>query len=155
MSDATAGNGQQVSHALTLVMELASDEAAAQLKAYLDKMDARPVEENDLRKALDNIGTVHFARFVFLGDGRFAVITTYDGSFEDYLDKFANNIGEIFDNILSCMKEPPARPVKQNVQEFIRYVRERDLTLDKPFYSAYPDLKVQDILALRTQAGRG
>jgi hypothetical protein len=97
--------------------------------------------------ALDRIATVHFARFVFLGKTKLAVITTYDGSFEDYLNDFINVIGKIFDALLQHMADAPPLPVENNRQAFMEYVRANDLRCLGTFYSAYPKLGVKTILA--------
>ena len=45
--------------------------------------------------------------------------------------------------------DPPPLPVEKNPREFAAWVRARDLPVMSSYYSAYPDLTVQDILALR------
>jgi hypothetical protein len=97
--------------------------------------------------ALDKIGTVHFARFVFLGKSELAVITTYDGNFEDYLNDFINAIGKIFNALLEHMAGAPPLPVENHRKEFMDYVRANDLRCLGTFYSAYPRLGVRTILA--------
>src|SRR3954454_14523393 len=70
-----------VQHPLTLVMSIKSPEDRRALQAKLDRVQSLPRDQNPVIVALDKIGTVHFARFVFIDETRLAVITTYDGDF--------------------------------------------------------------------------
>lgn len=62
-------------------------------------------------------------------------------------------IGGIFDQLLAHMADAPPLPISANRQTFLDYVTKNDLTCLPPFYSAYPDLKVLDILTLQKQHG--
>ena len=62
-------------------------------------------------------------------------------------------IGGVFDQLLAHMADAPPLPVSANRQKFLEYVKKNDLTGLPPFYSAYPDLKVLDILTLQKQHG--
>jgi hypothetical protein len=96
---------------------------------------------------LDQVGTVHFARFVFLeNDTKLALITTYDGAFDNYIKNYIEVAGDLFDLMLEHIKDAPPLPVRQYRDEFITYVERVDLVSDSQFYSAYGDLTVQDIL---------
>jgi hypothetical protein len=95
---------------------------------------------------LNKVGTIHFARFVFLDNNtKLALITTYDGGFEDYINTYIELAGPLFDRMLEHMKDAPPLPVRQYRKEFIDYVRSVDVTAAAPFYSAYRNLTVQDI----------
>jgi hypothetical protein len=97
--------------------------------------------------ALDSVNTVHFARFVFLQNNtQLAIITTFDGTFADYISDFATHIGPIFDALFQHIADPPPLPVKKNPDAFIAWVDAHDAK-DSGFYSAYPTLKVVDIKA--------
>src|SRR5262245_10915893 len=84
--DAPQAAATPVANPLTLVMNIAPGDHYARLKALLDNIQSMPPDKNPIVKALDHLGIVHFARFVFLGEKQLAVITTYDGDFEDYID---------------------------------------------------------------------
>jgi hypothetical protein len=129
-------------------MTIKSAQDLAALKALLEKIQSMPPEQNPISRALTKLSTVHFARFVFLNEHQLAVITTYDGSFEDYIDAFVNTIGAVFDQLLAHMADAPPLPVSEHRAEFLDYVRRNDLKAVPPFYSAYPHLKVLDILTL-------
>ena len=144
----TAGTTTEtaVQSPLTLVMR-SRPEACEALRAEVERLQALPREENPVITALDAIGTVHFARFVFLDDERLAVITTYDGDFERYIMDFVDHIGPVFDLLLQHMVDPPPLPVQQHPDEFLAYVRRHDLGCVGTFYSAYPTRPVLDIRA--------
>lgn len=138
---------------LTLIMTIKSASDFEQLKGLLDKIQAAPPDKNPIWVALEKLANVHFARFVFLENNtKLAVITTYDGTFEDYISDFTREIGDIFDALLSHMVDAPPLPVRKNPKEFLAYVRANDLRGIEPFYSAYPKATVSDIhAALREQ----
>jgi hypothetical protein len=131
---------------LTLVMPIKSPEDFEKLHQTLMQVQAAPPEQNPIMVALNKIATVHFARFVFLENNtRLAVITTYDGDFDRYINDFVDNIGHVFDMLLQFMADAPPLPVAEHREEFLQYVRDHDLRCVEPFYSAYPELTVLDI----------
>jgi hypothetical protein len=133
---------------LTLIMKIKSKKDAAALRALLNKFLSMPRDKNPIDVALDKLAKVHFARFVFLDkDTKLAVITSYDDSFEDYINDFINAIGDIFNALLERMADAPPLPVQENRQAFLDYVRKNDLRCEGTFYSAYPQLGVKTILA--------
>jgi hypothetical protein len=89
---------------------------------------------------------VHFARFVFLDPDQLAVITTYDGDFVDYINEFTNELGEVFDRLLAHVADAPPLPVQTHREEFLEFIRVRDLRCVGTFYSAYPTRTVLDVL---------
>jgi hypothetical protein len=96
-------------------------------------------------QALSSLRTVHFARFVFLQDRtQLAIITEFDGPFDDYIADFAHHIGPIFDALFEQVIDAPPLPVAKNVAEFTAWVKAHDLPHDG-FFSAYPSLAVLDI----------
>lgn len=144
---------QPVASPLTLIMNIKSPQDFQALKTKIEHMQSLPADKNPIVVALNRLRTVHFARFVFLGEKQLAVITTYDGTFEDYIDAFVNAIGGVFDQLLAHVSDAPPTPVglPANRKAFLEYVRKNDLRGVPPFYSAYPQLKVLDILTLQKQ----
>jgi hypothetical protein len=138
---------EAVQHPLTLVMTIKSPEDRATLDATLQQMQALSPDRNPIATALDTIGTVHFARFVFLDETHLAVITTYDGDFDVYINEFVNHIGQVFDALLQHVADAPPLPVQQHRAEFLTFLRAHDLGCIPPFYSAYPERTVLDIRA--------
>lgn len=133
---------------LTLVMPVKSPQAAAQLRALLTTIAAQP--DNPIVAGLDTVRSVHFARFVLLeNDTRFAVITSYDGDLETYVMEFIDVMGDIFDALLAFVGDlPPGfTSVRAQRDAFVDYVRSHDVPIVGSFYSAYPSLRVNDILA--------
>ena len=142
-----------VQNPLTLVMTIKSETSARELQGLLHKIQSAPPEKNPIWTALNKLNTVHFARFVFLENNtKLAVITTYDGSFEDYINEFIDAIGDVFNALLSHMNDAPPLPVQQNREAFLQYVRTHDLRAIEPFYSAYPRATVLDIHAALEEA---
>lgn len=133
---------------LTLVMKIKSEADFLQLQGMLQHFQALPPDQNPIRVALDKLAIVHFARFVFLNSNtELAVITSYDGTFEDYINEFIDHIGEVFDALLAHIDGAPPLPVEANRDAFLDYVRRNDLRGLDPFYSAYPESTVLDIKA--------
>jgi hypothetical protein len=127
-------------------MTIKSPDDFKALSALLQQIQSAPLDKNPIWIALDKLRTVHFARFVFLENNtKLGVITTYDGSFEDYINEFIDEIGDVFNALLAHMADAPALPVQRNRQAFLDYVRKNDLRAIEPFYSAYPTLTVLDI----------
>jgi hypothetical protein len=143
----TSPTTEPVQHPLTLVMTIRSPEDRVALEATLQQLQSLPPDRNPIATALDTIGTVHFARFVFLDETRLAVITTYDGDFDAYINEFVDHIGEVFDALLQHIADAPPLPVHQHRREFLDFLTRNDLGCIPPFYSAYPGRTVLDILA--------
>ena len=141
---------EQVSHPLTLVMNIKSPQAAQEIQELLAKFESMG-DINPINMALTKIGTVHFARFVFMSELELAVITSYDGDFARYIQDFTREIGDIFNTLLERMLDAPPLPVQNNLKAFMLYIQENDRSFVngelQPLYSAYPTLTVQDILA--------
>src|SRR3954468_22016406 len=143
---------QLVQSPLTLVMTAESPAAFAALRQTVEDLQALPTDKNPVVAALDRLGTVHFARFVFLGDDQLAVITTYDGDFDVYINDFINEIGDVFNALLEHVDQSLV-PVQSHRAEFLRFVKDHDLRCVGPFYSAYPQRTVLDIVDMANGAG--
>ena len=128
-------------------MTIKSGEDYTKLSALLHSIQSAPPEKNPVWAALTRLKTVHFARFVFLENNtKLAVITTYDGTFDKYINEFIDEIGDVFNALLAHMTGAPPLPVQKNRQAFLDYVKANDLRGLEPFYSAYPKATVLDIL---------
>jgi hypothetical protein len=131
--------------------------------------------QDAIDKALTSIGTVHYARFLLLDRSTpnlqpggsseqlvLAVITEYDGSFDDYIGDFVNQIGNVFNALLQFVVGGAAvTPVQNHTAAFLAFVTANDASQHFPnngdtspgvpgssngLYQAYP-YSVQDILA--------
>lgn len=137
---------QPVQNPLTMVMKAKSPDDYAALRRTVEHLQSLPPDQNPVTIALNKIGTVHFARFAFLDNDQLAVITTYDGDFEVYINEFINEIGDVFNTLMAHVEAGPPLPVQTHRQEFLDYIRAHDLRSVGAFYSAYPDRTVLDIL---------
>jgi hypothetical protein len=144
---------------LTLVMPL-SPGAEAKVGELLASQQAA------IDNALSVVGTVHFARFVLFdaaspnlaptpgssGPFSLAVITTYDGDFDIYIQDFVAQLGDVFNALLELTPDAAGLvPVKDNVAAFTAWIKQNDLSQQPPNgglsqYAAYP-YTVQTILA--------
>lgn len=132
---------------LTLVMTAKSPQDYTALQQLVLGVQSLPPEQNPITTALNNLANVHFARFVFLDNNQLAVITTYDGDFETYINDFINEIGDVFNQILEHTRDSSPLPVQTHRNEFLEFVKAHDLACVPPFYAAYPDRTVLNILA--------
>ena len=136
-----------VQNPLTLIMNIKTPRDYDELHGLLMKLHNAPAGQNPISNALDKLKTVHFARFVFLSKNtQLAVITTYDGSFDKYINDFVDEIGGVFNALLAHMADAPPLPVEKNRDAFLAYVKKYDLRGIEPFYSAYPEASVVTIL---------
>ena len=120
----SAAARKPVQSPLTLIMAIRSPEDFEALSARIHEIQSAPLEKNPIWIALDKLKIVHFARFVFLENNtKLAIITTYDGSFEDYLNEFIDEIGDIFNALLQHMKDAPPLPIQRNRDAFRDYVK--------------------------------
>jgi hypothetical protein len=99
-----------------------------------------------VQAALRDLGNVHFAQFVFLdNDTRLAVLTIFDGGFDEYIQSFVERIGPIFNAILAHIDGGDAViPVEMHSDEFLAFIQahhEEGLGV----FSAYPGKRVFDI----------
>ena len=144
---------QPVQNPLTAVMKAKSPEDYAALQQLVEHLQSLPPEQNPVTVALNKLGTVHFARFSLLGNDQIAVITTYDGAFDRYINEFIDEIGDVFNALLAHVENAPPLPVQTFRQEFLDYIRTIDRRCVGAFYSAYPERTVLDIHDLASTSG--
>lgn len=98
---------------------------------------------------LDEIGTVHFARWAVLPDdkdgGQLLFTSNFDGPWDDYIADFAAQSADSFDAIYSNCVGWPERGAR-DVDAFKAYVREHEIDADV-YYRAYPLATVQQVKA--------
>ncbi len=90
---------------------------------------------------------MHSARFLIIGD-KFAIITSFDFDFRDYINTFVDELGDLFDQVLEVMQDAPPTPVREHRDEFVAYI-ERIRIQPVLFYAEYPELSVQNVLTMR------
>ena len=108
--------------AMSLVMPLADTTAVGRAQAAA--VIASGIDE--IYSGLDNVGTVHFARFVIV-DNNLLMFSYYDGDFHTYIRDFIVTLGHAFDAIVNIVQDPPTTPCKEHVDEFIDWVHRHDL----------------------------
>lgn len=105
-----------------------------------------------LAKAQDELGTVHFSRFMVEGDEKLLFLSDIDGDIDHHLERLVESAGPVFDAILEHVDDAPRTPVNGNPQRTVKWlthhVRE---PLDT--YFAYDDASVQDIKECVRTAG--
>ena len=74
---------------------------------------------------LNNVGTVHFARFVLVGR-HLCMISVYDGELSGYIRDFIGTIGQAFDAIMTHVRKPPPTPVAAYPDQFIDWIAAHD-----------------------------
>lgn len=107
---------------------------------------------------------IHSAWFVLFGGGRqLALFTTYDGSFDAYVEYFAGRVGPLFDLLFAHIVDAPVkRPIGRHPQAFVGRIRKAH-ALHAPigamFFSACPRLSAAEQSAAdawhRRQQGEG
>ena len=108
---------------MNLVMPLSDTSPIGRARAAF--AIAQNVEE--IFAGLDNVGTVHFARFVLIEDN-ICMISVYDGDFSNYIRDFIATVGSVFDDVMKLVDGGKAMiPTAHNVEAFIEWVRAHDL----------------------------
>ncbi len=93
---------------------------------------------------LDNVGTIHFARFDLIGDN-ICMLSVYDGDFASYIRDFIVTIGSVFDAVIDLVEGGDAMiPTTRNVEAFIDWVHAHDLFQASDFAT--------DLFTLQAQA---
>ena len=106
----------------------------------------------DLAKAQDRLGTVHFSRFMIVGDEKLLFLSDIDGEIEEHIERLVESAGPVLDAIFKHVNNPPATPVAGNPQAVIKWLK-RHVREPIDTYFAYEDATVQDIKAAARAAG--
>jgi hypothetical protein len=114
---------ENVQRMMNLIMPLKDPSPMGRAKATL--AIAQNVDE--IFAGLDNVGTVHTARFLLLGDN-ICMISVYDGDFSNYIRDFIETLGSVFDEIMMLVDGGDKMiPTTNNVEVFIDWVHDHDL----------------------------
>ncbi len=121
------------------------------LRAVLAAVDAlakRPSPPG----SLTGISTIHFVRWVVLdGDRKLLMLSDYDGSWENYIDEFAEMILSGLDAIWGGATGAPPDGAR-DLPAFKDFLRTHQVPTPV-FYSAYPSTTTLNILSNRALAG--
>ena len=94
--------------------------------------------------SLIGISTIHFVRWVLIDDGRrLVLLSDYDGSWENYIDEFAEMILSGLDAIWESSFGYPADGAS-DLPAFKRFLRAHQVP-SEVFFSAYPNETVLNI----------
>jgi hypothetical protein len=98
--------------------------------------------------SLIGISTIHFVRWVLIDEGRrLMLLSDYDGSWESYIDEFAEMILSGLDAIWESAFGMPAQGAS-DLAAFKQFLRSHQVP-SEIFFSAYPDATVVNIAADR------
>jgi hypothetical protein len=115
--------GDNLQCMMNLIMPLKDKSPLGRAKAAL----AIAQNKDAIYAGLDNVGTVHFARFVIV-DNNICMFSVYDGDFTNYIRDFIATIGSVFNAVVELVEGGEAVvPCEHNVEAFIQWVHERDL----------------------------
>jgi hypothetical protein len=115
--------GDNVQRMMNLVMPLKDKSAVGRAKAAL----AIAQNKDEIYAGLDNVGTVHFARFVII-DNNICMLSVYDGDFTNYIRDFIATIGSVFDNVVELVVGgEDVIPSELHVEKFIDWVHDHDM----------------------------
>ena len=100
----------------------------------------------DLAKAQDDLGTVHFSRFMVEGDEKLLFLSDIDGEVDEHIERLVESAGPVFDAIFEHVADPPPTPVADNPEGVGKWLK-RHVREPLDTYFAYEDASVQDIKA--------
>lgn len=108
---------------MNLLMPLKDPSPIGRAKAVM----ALAQNVDEIFAGLDNVGTVHSARFLIIED-YICMISVYDGDFSNYIRDFIATIGCVFNSLMLVVEGgDKVYPCEENVEAFIDWVREHDL----------------------------
>lgn len=119
----------------------------SRLQAFALKLVGRALIGEKGHRASDAIGTLHVSHWVPFENNHIGFFTIFDGSFEKYIQDFADKTSFVFDALFPHVIGAPPTPVAKNAQAFYQWALDNNYP-PIGFYSAYPGLGVQDIRAL-------
>jgi hypothetical protein len=115
--------GDNIQRMMNLVMRLKDTSPIGRAKA----VRVLTQHADEIFSGVDNVATVHFARFDLIGD-YICMLSVYDGDFSNYIRDFICTIGSFFDDIIALVEGGDGvRPTEEHVEEFIDWVHARDL----------------------------
>ena len=106
----------------------------------------------DLAKAQDDLGTVHFSRFMVEGDEKLLFLSDIDGEVDEHIERLVESAGPVFDAIFEHVADPPATPVADDPERAVKWLK-RHVREPIDTYFAYDDASVQDVKACARASG--
>ena len=114
--------------------------------------DGLPSLMPELAKAQDELGSVHFSRFMVEGDEKLLFLSDIDDEIDEHIERLVESAGPVFDAIFMHVADPPPTPVADNPERVIKWLK-RHVREPLDTYFAYPDASVQEIKACARAAG--
>jgi hypothetical protein len=106
---------------------------------------------DELFKAFETLGTVHYARFTVLSEKTLLFLGDFDGDFGELMTPLATLAGPVFDAILQHVENPPPTPVADHASAFAEWTTSH-LLPPLNIYTAYPEVSVKEIKSLALAA---
>ena len=106
----------------------------------------------DFAKTQDQLGTVHFSRFMIKGDEKLLFLSDIDGEIDTHIERLVESAGPVFDAIFKHVDDPPATTVASDPQGAITWLK-RHVREPLDTYFAYEDASVHDIKEAARAAG--
>lgn len=120
---ATVQPGDNVQRMMNLILPLKDKTAVGRAQAAM----AIASNLDEIYAGLDNVGTVHFARFVII-ENNMCMISCYDGDFSNYIRDFVAQLGTVFDGVVALIEGGESMiPTRDNIDAFINWVHDRDV----------------------------
>ena len=94
----------------------------------------------DLAAAQDDLGTVHFSRFMVEGDEKLLFLSDIDGETDEHIERLVESAGPVFDAIFTYVDNPPAMPVADNPERVTKWLK-RHVREPLDTYFAYGTLR--------------
>src|SRR5689334_12328682 len=106
----------------------------------------------DLATAQDDLGTVHFSRFMVEGDEKLLFLSDIDGETDQHIERLVESTGPVFDAIFTHVDNPPPTRVADDPESVVKWLK-RHVREPLDTYFAYEDASVQDIKECARAAG--
>jgi hypothetical protein len=122
-----------------------------------DSADAKALTEElpplmpDLAKVQDDLGTVHFSRFMVEGNEKLLFLSDIDDEVDEHIERLVEHSGPLLDAIFEHVDHPPATPVAGDPPKVAKWLK-RHVRDPIDTYFGY-DASVQDIKAAALAAG--
>ena len=105
----------------------------------------------DFAKTQDDLGTVHFSRFMVKGDQKLLFLSDIDGEIDDHIKRLVESAAPVLDFIFKHVEDPPATPVSSNPEGVVRWLKRH---IKEPINTYFAlDASVPEIKAAARAAG--
>ncbi|WP_316804482.1 hypothetical protein [Pedobacter nototheniae] len=120
---------------LTVIGKIKSDGGAEYLKKVRHLLDS------EHGSVVSCVGTIHDMRFALIdNETRLLFASTFDGSWDSYINDFATKIPEVLDIVFDCLEGWPGI-TSPTVKDFIKSIQQSCFG----WYVSHPNLTINDI----------